>query len=97
MKYEAPKGKRIKGYGFCSVTNFDGYWYVDRLKRWMTYSEIRESPLCDSLNYGTDCVGIHSVKAFKRRVKKWSKQLPKRTRFVLVPRYVGHRVEMWTR
>jgi hypothetical protein len=98
MRYEAPKGKRIKRVGFWDVTNFEDYHWADALNRWVHRREIKSlQEKHGDFDYGTHCYGIKSVRTFRRRVKKWSKYLPKGIEFILVPRWVGHHVYMRTK
>lgn len=86
IKYEAPKTLRIKNYGFIWVVcNAVGYWWSEYDKKWMPLSDIK-GECCNTFR-------VKSVKAFKRRLKEWSKYMPKGTKFILVSRWVGYDVE----
>jgi hypothetical protein len=100
MRYEAQKRKRLKRH-FWAVTNFEGYHYVDELQRWMTLDEkyAKEAEL--KIAGGFDCSShfypIKTVRAFKRRMKQWSKYLPAGLEFILVSHYVGYNVYLKTK
>jgi hypothetical protein len=81
MRYEAKKGTRIN-YKFFGMTNFDDYWWVDTLKKWVKISEVDKR-----LERSThrDC---RSTRAFRRMLKT----APKGVEFILVSRWVGYNV-----
>ena len=83
LKYEAQKGIRIK-YRFMGIDNIGDHlwWYPDQ-KRWKEMDE--SSPVQSWCN-------CSSVKAFRRRLKEWSKYLPSGTKFVLQSRWIGYSV-----
>jgi hypothetical protein len=83
--------------GFHAVTNLgrtrrtadrEKYWWSKDLGRWGTFEEVTGQPD----GYGSHLLGVRSVRAFRRRLKQWSKYLPKGTPFVLVSRWRGYNV-----
>lgn len=84
IKYQAPKGRRIKNHDFCWLeTENSLYWYVESIKQWRLFEDIPKN--CEY--YSTGCL-CKSLKAAIRRIKKYD--LPKGTEFVLVSKWVGH-------
>ena len=54
---------------------------------WMPYGEKREDQ--NELAWIASACPCRSVRAFRRRLREWSKYLPKGIRFRLEHRYVG--------
>lgn len=88
MRYEAAKGKRIKSR-FMGVTNYSDYWWSDDRQRW-------EQGYQGGYG-GTNFDECRTVKAFKRRMKQWSKYLPAGIEFHLISRWIGYSVYAHTR
>ena len=82
LKYEQCKGGRFKKDNFFCVATFDGYWWDDNLKRWI------ESYSRDSSR--SRFYGVKSVRAFRRRLREWSRYLPSGVKFILASRYFKH-------
>lgn len=94
IKYNKPKGQRIKRYFFgirCVSTEGESYWYYYKEDKWCTTEEDREqySGMCS--NYNED---INTLKGAIRKIKKYSKYLPKGTEFYLSNRYRDYDVEI---
>lgn len=103
LRYEAPKRARYKSgktrfsngckasvfmhIDLDNTCNGPNYWYEYEVSdKWMLYDDIPEE-----LSRST-CAPCKSVKAFRRKLKKWSKYLPKGTKFILASKIVGNDV-----
>ena len=83
MKFEAPKGQRIKRYGM-GVTIMTGHWaWLYDEKRWADW--VKEDCCGKSRSSHAPC---RTIRAFRRMLKK-NPQLP-RGSIVWVNRYIGH-------
>jgi len=60
MKYQKPKGQRIKRYGY--GIQVDDLWYDELNKKWV--HDIPDGPCSNTLN-------CRSIRAFKRALKKY--------------------------
>ncbi len=79
LKFKAPKGQRIKTNAwYCGVTNFEGYWWHSKDKLWSKVAK------CGSSSHFPR---VKSVKAFRRRLRQWSKYLQPGIEFILASRY----------
>ena len=87
LKYEARKGQRFKKRIFFGVTNFEGWWWNEDLKIWHRYGA---NP--NTNNLSSHFMGCKSVKAFRRRLRQWSRYLPEGIQFILASRYEGQDV-----
>jgi len=96
IKHNQPKGKRVfkgnikynnKNYFIFSHADCDtiGYWWIRKYNKWMYIDEC----LNLGVGYSSASCNIHSVKAFRRRLKQWSKYMPKGTKFTLVSNFNG--------
>ncbi|MBU7587438.1 MAG: hypothetical protein KAF91_32190 [Nostoc sp. TH1S01] len=63
------------------VTNFEGLYWDDTVKRWGKPEDLTGNTLRSFVG------NIHTLRAAKRHVKKWSKYLPPKTEFVIVNKY----------
>ncbi len=81
LQYEQGKRRRVKRFGFYSVTNYDGYWWKD--DKWV------KNPSGECCSHYWGC---RSTKSFIRLLKKWRKYLPKGITFYLVSRWQKHDV-----
>ena len=83
IKYQAPKGHRIKSYGFCWLQPENSlYWFREDIKQWRLNEDMPVGVACSS---GDLC---KSLKAAIRKIKKYD--LPKGTEFRLVSKWVGY-------
>lgn len=94
IKYNKPKGQRVNRFftGMtCETKDGETYWYYDKHDKWCTTKEDREqyNGMCGNYNNN-----IHTLKTAKRKIKKYSKYLPKGTMFILSNRYVGYDIEI---
>lgn len=89
LSYTQVKGRRIKRRGFWAITTLDGYYWVYQERKWMKNKDIPHPHTGYSSHLFDGC---KSVKAFTRRLKKWSNYLPKGTQFILVSRWARHDV-----
>lgn len=81
LKYDQPKGARVK-YGFFGYTTLEQGWcYNLSLKRW------EYNPEFGKYHYSTHAPA-KSVKAFRRSLKS----APKGVKFILVSRWKGYDV-----
>lgn len=92
IRYEQVKGRRIMGgkikspagrkYSiFWQATTFDSYWWVDAENRWV-HEDVATG------GRSTHCpIRIRSVRAFRRRLREWSRYLPKGVEFILVSQF----------
>lgn len=87
MNYTKPKGSRIKSYGFLSATVFiKDYKFVETNSS-LTQGYWTALPLVEVVapwGASSHSMPIRSLKAFRRRLKQWSSQLPKGTEVWLV-------------
>jgi len=102
LKYEAQKNNRIKRSKFMHVVAKDiNIWFYSRVA-FPDKPKIR-AELWDSIeeiesyrNIGCDCSNacktVHTVKAFRKALKRWSKYLPSGTEFVLYSSIPNNRV-----
>lgn len=94
IKYEKPKGQRInRFFAGMSCKNKYGktYWYYDKEDKWCTDAE--------DIGQYRGCCGnhnnnIHTLKTAIRKIKKYSKYMPKGTIFKLSNKYVGYDIEI---
>lgn len=94
IKYYKPKGQRIKRFftGICcESTNVEVYWYYDKEDKWCTSEEDIGQYKGGCGNYNNN---IHTLKAAKRKIKKYSKYLSKGTIFTLSNKYIGYDIEI---
>jgi len=66
--------------------NQPNYWWDETLKKWTLNPNWSEDIVSNTFSY------CYSVRAFKRRLKEWSKYIPIGTKFRLVGRFVGQDV-----
>ncbi len=89
-KYKNGK-KRSYKKAFLDATTYDGYWYVmyqNRVGIWLNYDQYYE--LDKSITIGSSSHSpVSSIRAFRRKLKQWSKYLPSNTNFILVSRLIG--------
>lgn len=92
LKYQHCKGLRVKGHKFLGVDcKTQNYWWVEgNVQKWMHGDSIDPN---NHPSYCTDMWPCRSVRAFRRRLKQWSKYMAKGTQFTLVSRYVGHNIK----
>ena len=76
MEHNLCKGRRFFNQYYC-VTTLDHYWYDELTDRWGRFED-HDPP--HSLQSSYRC---KSIRAFRRKLKKWSKTLPAGVRFVL--------------
>ena len=98
--FNQPKGKRICGghvkyhkkripfylYAICGDFN---YWWSKEINKWVF---VDEDGFDINKPYSSNSCEIRSIKAFKRRLKQWSKYMPKGTEFELVSSFGGYDV-----
>jgi len=103
MRYNLPKNARIKNSRFRGVTTFDKtpggdhYWVVEKRvkQRWAPGEKIwgDDGKYIDDDAKIEGCSShfsnVRSVRAFRRRLKEWSKYLPSGIEFILSSRFVG--------
>lgn len=85
IRYQAPRGQRIKCYGYCGISHEDhlNYSYIPSLKQWVYEEEIPDGvPVITNFD---DC---KSLRCAIRKIKHYN--APKGTKFILESRYVGH-------
>jgi len=93
LKYQAKKGSRIK-YRFMGVQierepGSTMYWYVERIHKWSNDPPWDEEGISNT-------APCKSVRAFRRKMKKWKKELPSGIYFRLISRWVGYDVNAKT-
>lgn len=81
LKYEKPKGQRIKRYGLGIHLRTSNLWYNNNLKRW----EIPKFGKYEYSNY----VRCKTVRAFRRHLRKNPNI---KGDAILVNRYIGYNV-----
>lgn len=81
MKYQAPKGKRIK-HSFHGFTTLEPGWWYDKVNKLWTNDYIFKNKE-GSFSTHQPC---NSLRAFRRKLKK----APKGVEFVLVSHWVGY-------
>ena len=104
VRYYEPKGRRLNGgtYKFPGerkrTRNFMGavcengtLWYSCDQRKWLSWEEVRSDR-----EYSTLCAEVHSVKALRRRVRQWAKDVPPGTGFRLMSRFRGGDVRCQT-
>ena len=99
MKLKHKQHKRARFFNssgeYYSVTTYheNGYMWSNSLKKWCSSKELcnKEGKLKDIHNMGASShfAPCKSVRAFRRRLKQWSKYLPKDVEFILVSKYIG--------
>ena len=88
IKYEAPKGRRIKRYGFCGLEHENkDYWYVRDIRQWRTYEDILKNVQCFS-----SFAHCKSLKSAIRQIRKYD--CPKGTKFRLASKWVGYDIDI---
>ncbi len=87
LKYEMEKGFRTNRYFWKAYTP-KGYLFNYDLKIFEKYDD------CDwnKYDYSNVTYPIRTVRAFRRRLKQWSSQLPKGTKICLRSDLVGYDV-----
>lgn len=80
------KDKRYEVY-FDVCCNSDEYAFFDGSKEWEIINGDNSN-----LPYCTGVFKVHSVKAFKRRLRKWSAYMPKGTKFTLCSTLRGNNI-----
>lgn len=83
------KNFKIQRYFRC--INIRQYWYLEDEKRWVKYHDLIEQGYQGSYSNMVHC---RTVKAFRRKVKKWSKYLPPGTEYYLVNKYLNFDVRI---
>lgn len=84
------------------------YWwlsYEDGTGKWLSEEEIWDVETGERIYKGDKPVRwistagpkVRSVRAFRRRLKEWSKYLPKGTEFILMSKFIGFDVKAKTR
>jgi hypothetical protein len=88
IQYEAPKGHRIKSYGFCWIEHENSlYSFVHDIKQWRLDEDIPKNVQCCST--GDFC---RSLRSAIRKIRKYD--CPKGTRFRLVSKWVGYDIDI---
>ena len=82
IKYNKPKGQRIKSRFIGITTDSSDYWYNYDVKKWEHVDN-------STIGGKTSHAPCNSVKSFVRKLKK----LPKGIEFILVSKYVGYDVK----
>lgn len=83
IKYQAPKGHRIKNHDFCWLeTENSLYWFREDIKQWRLNEDIPDGVACST---GDLC---RSLKSAIQKIKNYD--LPKGTEFRLVSKWVGY-------
>ena len=72
--------KRIPFYLYAICGDFD-YWWSKEINKWVF---VDEDDFDINKPYSSSSCEIRSIKAFRRRLKQWSKYMPKGTEFELV-------------
>ena len=90
IKFQAPKGCRIKKQFMCVELDPDSdYWldyaYFRESREWREFGDYRDGEICSS-----GSCPCRSLKAAIRLIKKWN--FPKGTTFRLCSIWVGHDV-----
>lgn len=65
------------------------YWYDKYSDTWDTYEHLSALSKKQDVSISSYCLGVKSIKAFKRKVYKWKNQVPKGSTFILVSKYKG--------
>lgn len=83
-----PKNQRYYKQYRGVQTDFDqpDYWWDRNINKWTL------TPNWKLGDIGNTFGRCHSVKAFRRRLREWSKYLPKGIKFRLIGKYVGQDV-----
>ena len=92
IKYNKPKGQRVNRYFFglrCVSNEEESYWYYYNEDKWYLNKKVEDHGCCS--NYNED---INTFKGAIRKIKKYSKYLPKGTEFYLSNRYREYDVEI---
>ena len=94
IKYDKPKGQRINRYFHgmrCENKDGETYWHYQEEDKWCTDKEDigQYNGMCGNYNNN-----IHTFKTAIRKIKQYSKYLPKGTIFKLSNKYVGYDVEI---
>jgi hypothetical protein len=85
LKYKTKKPNRIKSYGFMGIDCDDvSLWWYYNVNKW----DINHT----GYGYFSSNCPCNSIKAFRRRLKEWSKYVPSGTEFRLCSRWVGYDV-----
>jgi len=83
------QGKRCRKSFFLHVTIFTprsetgNFMWGYESKKWLNFSELPDSTECRGTAFPEN---VNSVRAFRRRLKQWSGQLPNGTEVILVSR-----------
>jgi len=94
IKYDKPKGQRVNRYfrGMrCEDKDGETYWYYDRIDKWCNDKEDMDQYNRGCGNYNDK---IHTLKTAIRKIKKYSKYLPKGTIFKLSNKYRDYDIEI---
>lgn len=92
IKYNQPKGQRVKRYFFglrCVSKEGESYWYYYKEDKWYLNARIEGKGCCGNYNEN-----INTLKGAIRKIKKYSKYLPKGTEFYLSNKYRDYDVEI---
>lgn len=84
-----PKGRANKANNFSDVTNYSGYLWEHG--KWV-HKDVAVGvtiPWASCYVKSDTMHGVHSVKAFRRRLRQWSMYLPPGVEFVLVSNFKG--------
>lgn len=85
LNFESPKGRRFHRTHFINITALgSNLWWCREKEKWVPLDETGSKG--SSSHCPKKC---HSVRAFRRRLRKWASYVPKGTKFTLVSRYVG--------
>lgn len=87
IRYEMTKGQRVKKQNFFGIHTFDGYWWSNEYQRW-----VPAAGKLGKFGGGSHFHSCQSVRAFRRRLREWSRYLPKGVKFYLVSYYRGYNV-----
>lgn len=94
IKYDKPKGQRANRYFFgmrCVSKDGESYWYYYNEDKWYLNKEVENEEHGCCSNYNED---INTLKGAIRKIKKYSKYLPKGTEFYLSNRYRDYDVKI---
>lgn len=92
ITYQMIKRCRIKRYGFLVVQNFGGYFWSNEHRRWIHWEQSMGGKGSSNCFPGK----CRSIRAFRRRLREWSRYLPPGIRFRLVHHWIGHDVYGWS-
>lgn len=90
IKFNQPKGSRIKNSGFTGLTTWCDFNWCEHLEMWID----NDKCYLKDIRYSSHNSNIKTLRSAIRHLNKHKHYLPKRTCFTLRSKWVGYDIEI---